>query len=160
LDRRELIVFGAALHGGNVPETPTAIAAAYEPDTDSWRELPDSSLSPQASTAAWTGRELIAWDYLHGSAALDPHANEWRTLGEVPLHPGECSPASVAIGRWVLGDFCGLLARFHPTADAWTAIAGPDDGHWGYGLVAADPVVLLLARNHESGEERLFAYRP
>ncbi|MGH2529558.1 MAG: hypothetical protein ACRDH0_09540, partial [Actinomycetota bacterium] len=26
----EMIVFGAALHGGNFPETPTAIGAAYD----------------------------------------------------------------------------------------------------------------------------------
>ena len=49
-----MIVFGAALHGGNVPETETAIGAAYDPSTDRWRRLPDSPLSPQASTAAWT----------------------------------------------------------------------------------------------------------
>jgi hypothetical protein len=157
---RELIVFGAALHGGNFPETPTAIAAAYEPDTDSWRELTDSSLSPQASTAAWTGRELIAWDYLNGSAAFDPRADEWRALPDVPLDAGECHPESVSLGTWILGDYCGALAVYETAAGRWSAREGPDDGLWGYELVAADPVVLLLARNHEDGEERLFAYRP
>jgi hypothetical protein len=157
---REMVVFGAALHGGNFPETPTAIAAAYEPATDTWRELLDSSLSPQASTAAWTGQELIAWDYLNGTAALDPREDEWRPLPDVPLDSGECSPESISLGRWVLGDYCGLLARYDAATGRWSELAGPDDGPWGFELVAAEPVVLLLARSHETGAERLLAYRP
>jgi hypothetical protein len=157
---REMIVFGAALHGGNFPETPTAIAAAYEPDTDTWRELTDSSLSPQASTTAWTGRELIAWDYLNGTAAFDPRENEWRALPDVPLDPAECGPESIALGAWVLGDYCGGLVRYDPAADRWAKLAGPDGGFWSFELVAADVAILLLARNHETDAERLFAYRP
>jgi hypothetical protein len=47
-----MIVFGAALHGGNFPETPTAIGAAYNPASDTWRRLPESDIDPNANTAA------------------------------------------------------------------------------------------------------------
>jgi hypothetical protein len=60
----------------------------------------------------------------------------------------------------VLGDYCGRLARYDAATDRWSELDGPDDAPWGFELVAAEPVVLLLARNHETGEERLFAYRP
>lgn len=40
---REMIFFGAALHGGNFPETKTAIGAAYDPATDTWRKSPSVS---------------------------------------------------------------------------------------------------------------------
>lgn len=157
---REMIVFGAALHGGNFPETKTAIGAAYNPETDTWRKLPRSALSPQASTAAWNGREMIAWDYLNGTAAYDPAADTWRKLRNVPLDAGECVPESVPVGNHVFGDYCGLMAAYERGADSWRDISRPDFVGWGFEIVAADPVVLLLGRNADTGEERMLAYRP
>jgi hypothetical protein len=157
---REMIVFGAALHGGNFPETGTAIGAAYDPKTDTWRTLPRSELSPQASTAAWNGREMIAWDYLNGTAAYDPAADTWRKLQDVPLDSGECVPESVPVGSHVFGDYCGLTAVYDPEVDGWNNITRRDFVGWGFELIAADRVVLLLGGNVETGEERMLAYRP
>ena len=157
---RELIVFGAALHGGNLPETPTAIAAAYDPETDRWRRLPDSSLSPQASTAAWVGQELVAWDYASGTATYRPQSDEWRALPDVPLDSGECIPESIAVGEGVLGEYCGLLAWYDPARRRWSDIAGTRYAGWSFELVAADPVALLLGRDAETGRRRMLAYRP
>jgi hypothetical protein len=56
---KEMIVFGAALHGGSFPETPVAIGAAYDPVIDSWRRIADSELPPQASTASWRGSNMV-----------------------------------------------------------------------------------------------------
>jgi hypothetical protein len=156
----EMIVFGAALHGGNFPESPTAIGAAYDPPTDTWRELPDSALSPQASTAAWNGRELIAWDYLNNSAAYKPHAGTWRSLPDVPLDAGECSPSAVAIGSYVLGDHCGLLTLYDIEDDAWRDVSRENVSWSEVELVAADGAALLLNRNPDTGEEQFLAYRP
>jgi hypothetical protein len=155
-----MIVFGAALHGGNFPETKTAIAAAYDPETDRWRQLPDSDLSPQASTAAWAAREIVVWDYLNGTAALDPREDRWRPLDDVPIRSGECGPNSVAIGSTILGDYCGTLVRFDVRTDRWTELEeNPAPGR-SFELVAADPVFLVLGRDIESGEQRMLAYRP
>ena len=156
----EMIVFGAELHGGNFPESRTAIGAAYDPMRDIWRELPVSELSPQASTAAWNGHEMIAWDYNHGTAAYSPLTDRWRRLPTVPLDDGECDPISVPVKPRVLGNKCGLMALFDPATDRWRDISRPALSGWGFQLVAADPVVLLLGREVRSGEERMLAYRP
>ena len=68
---REMTVFGATLYGGNFPETETetAIGAAYDPVTDTWRRIANSNLSPQAFTDSWNGTEMIPWDYLNDAAA-------------------------------------------------------------------------------------------
>jgi len=158
---QEMIVFGAALHGGNVPESKTAIAAAYDPKADTWRTLPDSELSPQASTAAWNGRELIAWDYLNGTAAYDPGTDRWRTLRDVPLDAGECSPDSVSVRTYVFGHYCGAMAVYDRAADSWRDISRREFfGGWGFELVSAEPIALLLGRSIETGERRMLAYRP
>lgn len=157
----EMIVFGAALHGGNKAETETAIGAAYDPTTDRWRRIPASDLSPQASTASWDGRELIAWDYGNVSAAYDPTANEWRPLPRVPLDSYECTPQSVTVDRYVFGDYCGLMAVYDRAEGRWHNVSrGELTGSWGFTIVAADPVVLLLGRNVDTEEEAMFAYRP
>ena len=157
---RELIVFGAALHGGNFPETRTAIGAAYDPERNTWRRLPDSTLSPQASTAAWTGTELVAWDYGNSTGAYDPRTNDWRELPDVPLDAGECAPNSIPVRTLVLGDYCGGLVVYDPSMDRWRDISRPELRGWGFELVRADPVAFLLGRNAETGEERMLAYRP
>ena len=155
----EMIAFGAALHGGNDPDTETAIGAAYEPATDAWRRIPDSELSPQASTAAWDGEEMVAWDYLHGTAAYDPDSDRWRRLPRVPLAEYECSPESVAVGSAVLGNYCGLLALFDREDAAWTDASRKTFSGWVIELAAAGPVFLVLGgRNAEDGH--LLAYRP
>lgn len=156
----EMIVFGAALHGGNFPESKTAIGAAYDPQTDTWRELPDSKLSPQASTAAWTGRELIAWDYVNKTAAYNPRADSWRPLTDVPLNAGECVPDSVSVGANVVGNYCGRLSLYDSSTERWHDISRQEFSGLGFELVAAEPVVLLLGRNVDTDEERMLAYRP
>jgi hypothetical protein len=157
---REMVVFGAALQGGNFPETETAIAAAYDPERARWRRLPDSTLSPQASTAAWVGEELVAWDYGSRTATYDPRADEWSALPDVPLDSGECSPESVAVGDWILGEYCGQLARYDSVARRWSDLTGTEFVGSSFELVAADPVVLLLGRTGETGKRRMLAYRP
>jgi hypothetical protein len=91
-----MIVFGAALHGGSFPETPVAIGAAYDPVADSWRRIADSELSPQASTASWTGSGMVAWDYLNRSQTYDPVLDGWSHVEEVPLPSAECTPQSAS----------------------------------------------------------------
>lgn len=157
----EMIVLGAALHGGNFAESETAIGEAYDPDADTWRRIVDSELSPQASTAAWNGREMIAWDYLNGSAAFDPGSDSWRPLPDVPLHESECTPQSTAsTGGFVFGDYCALMALFDPAEDAWRDVSQDPFAGWGFELVTTDPVILLLGHDVETGEARMFAYRP
>ncbi|MDP8956269.1 MAG: hypothetical protein M3N24_04830 [Actinomycetota bacterium] len=157
---QEMIVFGATLDQNNSSDTENAIGAAYDPESDTWRPLPDSSLSPQASTAVWRGREMVAWDYEGRSEAYDPAENRWRGLSKV-VDPSECYPQSVTTEGYVFGEFCGRMVLLKPGADKWRDISRPDSHPgWGNELVAADPVVLVLGSNIETDEVRMLAYRP
>lgn len=154
---REMIVFGAALHGGNQAESGTAIGAAYDPASDSWRLLADSQLSPQASTAAWNGEGMIAWDYLNQSQAYDPDRAEWGPVERVPLQSGECWPQIVSVSDSVLGEYCGQTTIY--SDGEWSNISRQEYVGWGFELVAADPAVLLLGSNVDTGANVLLAYR-
>jgi len=120
----EMIVFGAALHGGNVPETATAIAIAYDPARDSWRQLPDSDLNPNANGAVWTGDSLLAWDYNMAAQSYDPVSDRWRHVSAIPLDRCEDTPTTVWAGA-AYGRLCGRLVTFDPQRDAWRVFAQP-----------------------------------
>jgi hypothetical protein len=165
----EMIVFGAALDGNNHADTATAIGAAYDPASDTWRELPPSELSPQAMTAEWINGEMVAWDYDHGTAAYDPGTNAWRALPDVPLRFFECRPRSVATSRTVFGEFCGKTVVFSQDDDAWHRISMPGaDAPGGCCSIvepaAAGEVVLVSTHFYgkplEAVDRRMFAYNP
>jgi hypothetical protein len=149
----EMLTFGAALHGGNFPETDTAIGVAYNPQTDTWRRLPPSGLSPQAQTAAWSGTgEMIAWDYEHATAAYDPLTDGWRRLDDVPLRFYECGPHSVAIEGWVLGNFCGSMAAYASSEDGWHDVSLPDFAGWAMQPIPAGNAFLVIGHSSELSE--------
>jgi hypothetical protein len=160
----ELVVFGASLRlTDNRPATATAIGAAYNPRTGTWRRLPDSALSPQASTAVWSGREIIAWDYNADASAYNPALDRWRPLPKVPIDPGECLPRSVALhGRIaVVGQFCATLVTFDPTRDEWQPVARDDQAGWWLELIPAGSVVLVLRRDMiTTTAEGILAFHP
>lgn len=71
--------------------------AAYDPATDTWRDLPDMPRGTFNDRAHWTGEEMLVVHsqfYLDGQAgpgvlptavtALDPVAGTWRTLSPPP----------------------------------------------------------------------------
>jgi hypothetical protein len=149
----EMLTFGAALHGGNFPETETAIGVGYNPQSDTWRRLPPSGLSPQAHTAAWPGSgEMIAWDYEHGTAAYDPLTDAWRPLDDVPLRFYECGPHSVAIDGYVLGNFCGSMAAYAASEDRWHDVSLPGLAGWALQPIPAGNSFLVIGHSSELSE--------
>jgi hypothetical protein len=154
---KEMIVFGAALHGGNQAESATAIGASYSPATDSWRLLANSQLSPQASTATWNGKRMIAWDYLNQSQTYDPDRDEWSPVERVPLQDFECSPQSVSVSESILGEYCGQTTIYGD--GGWSNISRQKYVGWRFELVAADPAALLLGSSLDTGANVLLAYR-
>ncbi|MDQ3381114.1 MAG: hypothetical protein M3546_12495 [Actinomycetota bacterium] len=154
----EMIVFGAALHEGNVPESRTAIGAAYNPKTDEWRRLPDSGLSPHATTASWNGTELVAWDYLARSQVYDPSRREWLTKPNVEVDTGECFPRSVAIGSDIFGEYCGFMVIYDSKTGIWNTLSQVF-AQSQVEPIAASPVVLLLGRNAETDDFWMRAFR-
>jgi N-acetylneuraminic acid mutarotase len=68
--------------------------AAYNPNTDSWRTIPDAPIvGGYWYSIVWTGTEMIVWGdprrrgHSRGNvgAAFDPSSNEWRHIADGPL---------------------------------------------------------------------------
>jgi hypothetical protein len=158
---REMIVFGAWLNiSDNAPATRTAIGAAYNPTTDTWRRLPDSNLSPQATTAAWNGHEMIAWDYQAAAAAYNPSENRWRALPGIPINPSEGYPRSDSVGDRVFGEFNGTLVAHNAATGTWKVVPRPAPGDALLEIAPANPVLLVFQREVSGGSTKLLAYRP
>ena len=156
---QEMVIFGAQLNGNNNSKLDHAIGIAYNPKTNHWRELPNVDLSPNASAIAWTGDEIVAWDYGLTAAAYSPATNEWRELPRVPLDAYECYPTTEYIGGYVVAWYCGQAALFDIDRDKWTRIDTPRQ------IVAGDPVVageilLFAGATHETSHNGLWLYAP
>ncbi len=156
---KELVVFGALLDNNNHSTTRYARGIAYDPASDGWRELGDFSLSPQASSVAWTGTEVLAWDYELAAGAYDPARNAWRKLADVPLRFGECYPESATAGEVVLAWYCGLGALFEIATSEWHPMSRPPAEVRGRPVAAAG-VVLFAGAAHEGVANGLWAYVP
>ena len=159
----EMIVYGSLLDGDNLSESGHNVGAAYDPVVDGWRELPESLLSPQATTVAWTGRRMIAWDYELQANAYDPDADSWESIPHLPLEFSECYPSSVAAGDRVFAWFCGHAALFDDSTTKWKDIS-PDDDRLLRAEDGVDPVaagsVFLLPGIRGQDEGVLWAYKP
>jgi hypothetical protein len=158
---QELLVVGSRLDGGNRSRTPHAVGLGYDPAADSWRELPATGLSPQASAVAWTGRELLAWDYELRAAAYDPARDRWRRLPDLPLSFAECYPQGAAAGRFVFAQHCSQHALWDQRSRRWTQVG--HDLELSTTVVAAGPVFLAAGAVWERvgpGPSRLLAYNP
>lgn len=153
----EMIVFGSRLNNNNRSATPTPVGAAYSPRTDSWRKLPPIQMSPQASAIAWTGTDMIAWDYELTAFAYTPHEDQWTDIGDVPIEFSECYPANAASIQHLLAYFCGAAAVLDLSSEQWREIQAPHI----YGRpVAAETVFLFAGAAHETVRNRLMAYNP
>lgn len=120
-------------------------AAAYDPATQRWRDLPGTGLE-RTGAAVWTGSEIV-WVADSRSAegtagialALDPDGGGWRRLAEPPLARFTAAPVwtgseLVAIGALVRvdpdqpnpGETHGGVASYDPVSDTWTEIEPPE----------------------------------
>jgi hypothetical protein len=77
----EIVTWGGAETG--LPGSGHVDGVAYNPATDTWRELAAGPFSPNEMTIAvsgvWTGAELVVWTSRAG-AAWDPRTDTWRPL--------------------------------------------------------------------------------
>jgi hypothetical protein len=125
----EMIVFGSHLDGRNVSDVPHARALAFDPAADSWREIPipqQVRLSPQASSIAWMGTEMIAWDYETKAVLLDPSIDHWKPTGdELPFRFSECYPESAETEGMVFATFCSQNAIYDSARAAWVKLEHP-----------------------------------
>lgn len=153
----EMVILGAHLNSRNSTQNDHAVGIAYNPESNTWRRLPDVDLSPNGSSISWTGEEIVVWDGGLNASAYNPASNQWRHLPKVPFESWSCYPRSESIGSYVFAWLCGQAAVFDVRSNKWTAIRSPSQ------IVAGDPVaageVLLFAgATHEATHNALWIY--
>jgi hypothetical protein len=120
----EMIAFGSRLDRRNWSGTNTAIGAAYDPATDTWRRLPPSDLNPQATTASWFDGALIAYGYDGHSQAYVPDRPRWQRTQKMPLDFSECYPDSIASESELTAFYCGQIVTLDSADGRWKPLEG------------------------------------
>jgi hypothetical protein len=120
----EMIAFGSRLDRRNWSGTNTAIGAAYDPATDTWRRMPPSDLNPQATTASWFDGALIAYGYDARSQAYLPEQDRWQRTQKMPLDFSECYPDSVASASSLTAFYCGQIVTLDSADGRWEPLTG------------------------------------
>jgi hypothetical protein len=160
---QEMVVVGSRLDDNNATTPPWSLYStglAYNPATDAWRKLPRVKLSPQASTAVWTGGRVLAWDYDRRAAIYDPKQDAWRRLPGPPVESCSAASEGAATDRMVLASVCGH-ALWDTRAGKWVKAEEKKNRYYGHGrVVAAGPVFLIAGATHESDANGLVAYNP
>jgi hypothetical protein len=115
----EMIVAGVNPGSDGTFIHPTELAEAYNPATDTWRELAEppatSSLCPR--NAVWTGKEMLVWGC--ELLAYDPVANAWRRLADPPTRHGIVAWTGRELIGWG-GGCCGDASDDGSAYDAAT----------------------------------------
>lgn len=152
----EMIVYGGHISPDN--NDYIGDAAAYNPNTDSWRQLPESGLSDRMDpSAVWTGNQLVIWGgvntngWLNDGAIYDPATDAWQSMAESPLDPRQNAAAvldgdSIVIAGGVhnADSFEVPAARYDLKTDAWEPLReAPTSSDWP--LTAGDAVALFPA---------------
>jgi hypothetical protein len=159
----EVVILGSALGDGNHSLDPEKKprAAAYNPASDRWRLLAPPPLSPQATTAVWTGDQIVAWDYNLRAVALDPDLGpsaRWSALPDLPLDFTECYPTAMAAGDVVFAEHCGQGAVYRPSTGTWVRVPHPRQ-------LSAEPVwtgeeLLFWVGRYDASADGLWRFRP
>lgn len=150
---QELLVWSGVEPGGGTDEAFDVVddGAAYDPTTDSWRELPPAPISGRASAVAvWAGDRLVVWGGFSGpdkafddGAAYLPDEDTWVQLPSAPI-TGRGDATAVWTGHEVLivggaervgrpGRVSGLRrdgAAYDPVANQWRMLPPIPDGIW------------------------------
>jgi hypothetical protein len=174
----EVIVAG----GSNGPGIDRA-AAAYDPVTDTWRDLPappgfssEISGTQIGGPAVWTGTEMISW---RSGLAFDPATETWRELAASPLRSrmdeavvmtdagvfvwGGCDiSVSYQCDESLADDELADGAIYDPAADAWRTIPrGPlGSGDHPTGVWTGHEVIVIVNVPADQKRAQVAAYNP
>jgi hypothetical protein len=148
---KEMLVWGQGTH------------LAYNPATDSWRQLPASRLlrvHDGFGAVVWTGKELLGWgggccgDAFSDGVAYRPSTNTWRALPKAPL-AGSQHP----IGAWTGKEYVVLAgargAAYNPVRNTWRRIAAPPAHSANATAVAAGSTMVVAG-----GSRTVLSYLP
>lgn len=144
----------------------------YDPDTDTWTELPPlpEEHRPTYASAVWAGDQLVVWgnDETDHTAAVGyrwrPGDETWRPMAPAPIDPvswGEWTPGSQTLAydggtdRVIVvsihegGDEGAArpLLAYDPVADAWTDLGTAPAMGYSRSMLLVDDLVLQAVRN-------------
>jgi hypothetical protein len=111
-------------------------AFVYDPDTDSWSELPPMPTPRGAAAGAVIGDTLYVAGGMTRNGrlssaleAFDLRTERWRRLADIPTPREHMIGAAVggdlyvAGGRTLTSDSIDVVERYEPAADRWTRVA-------------------------------------
>ena len=116
---KEMLVWGQGTH------------LAYNPATDTWRQLPGSRLlrvHDGFGAVVWTGKEMLGWgggccgDAFSDGVAYKPATNTWRALPKAQLG-GDQHPVGVWTGKRYIVFAGSQTAAYDPARNTWRRIA-------------------------------------
>ena len=104
-----------------------ATRLAYNPSTETWRQLPASRLlgvHDGFGAVVWTGKEMLGWgggccgDAFSDGVAYNPATNRWRALPKAPL-AGDQDPVGVWAGKRYIVFTRSKAAAYQPARNTW-----------------------------------------
>lgn len=152
----ELVVVGASVRESNRPDTPHAVAVAYDPLTDTWRELPPIDLDPNGTFGASAGRQVVVLDRSHATVAYDLEKNRWLKLPRLPLRGAEGWPALAAVDGFVFVRSMRGPAVLNVAERSWETDIGEDSGY----PVKVGSVILLWPGDTGGEARSVFVWKP
>ena len=148
----EMVVSGGFVESGFGDDSVTASVGAYDPESDSWRELPDMP-SPRhhGMAAVVDGRVFMIGGYsLSGfnptSTMWELVDGEWVDRAPIPVLVG--AGAAVELDGLIYlvgGTPHGSIFRYDPAADTWEHLAEPSLQREHLAAVAYDGEIWALA---------------
>jgi hypothetical protein len=104
----------------------THVAAAFNPASQTWRELPSGPKTPGYCRrgAVWTGKEMLVWAC--DQFALNPATNTWRSLPAAPTQQGIVAWTGSELIGWgggCCGDVSADGSAYDPNANTWRKLA-------------------------------------
>lgn len=102
---------------------------AYNPETTTWRVLPEAPIRPQAGAGIWNGSEIIVCcgEGSSEGAAYDPETDTWRSIARSPLQPVDLPMEAVWTGAEMLVVGPTGVAAYDPRTDSWRRFENPPD---------------------------------
>ncbi len=152
----EMIVSGGFIESGFGGDSVTASVAAYDPASDSWRELPEMPSQRHHGMAATVGDRLfmIGGYSLSGfnptSTMWELVDNVWVDRAPIPVLVG--AGAAVGLDGFIYlvgGTPHGSFYRYDPVADTWEHLAEPSSQREHLAAVALEGEIWALAGRWE-----------
>lgn len=150
-------IAGIAQEGGG--EIGSNQAAAYDPETETWRRLSDAPLGGPFPVSVWTGTEMIVVTR-DDAAAYDPSTDEWRTFSNPPDLIGGTNQIAWTGGELIVWPSSVTRRALRgmaldPSSDTWRVL--PDPPAWPAALdlgYTGDTLIIWGGLPAERGSER------